>query len=301
MIETDMSNGFRINPIPQQAGTQTMQQAIYQAHNSPCGQNKLIYDPILVIGDQTFYFLDLKDLLYDIMNADSTVELLQAAIESGTTYLVDPSPTNRLTYLSSLLDWAKTLYAQISDKTPIPDAGYQYVLTVYDYNGNTIWDSGTPTLTPTTNTVPPQYVQVPLFTPNPLPGTPSPTSVNIYGISNYPTAMAWIDGATVNGALAQRSAYTINQAAMPESVMAIASLLTDPANTRVYGFPRYGFSSRQNTLNAISSDINYGQLGFYCCYLNSLYSNPIAENNYTSTLIEYIFVRIGLAQSAAPP
>lgn len=292
-----MTNGFRINPTPQQAGTQTMQQAIYQAHNSPCGQNKLIYDPILVIDDQTFYFIDLKNLLYDIMNAESTVELLQAAIESGTTYLVDPSPPNRLVYLSSLLDWAKSLFIQISEKSPIP--GYEYVLTVYDYNGNTIWDSGTPTLTPTTNTVPPNYVQIPLSTPNPLAGSPS--SINLYGISNIPTAMAWINGATVNGALAQRSAYTINQAAMPESVMAIASLLTDPANTRVYGFPRYGFSSRQNTLNAIASDINYGQLGFYCCYLNSLYSNPIADNNYTSTLIEYVFVRLGLAQSAVPP
>jgi hypothetical protein len=284
-------SGFRINPVPQQA--------IYQAHNSSCGQNRLIYDPILVIDNETFYFIDLKDILFDIMNSETTIAALDNAIAIGTNYLVDPIPDNRLLYIDSLFQWAQTLFGQIEDKTPIN--GYTYVLTVYNYNGNTIWDSATPTLTPTTNTIPPQYTIVPLIQPNPLTGNPS--TWNLYGINNTPAAIGWINGNSTgqpysaNGALAQISTYLVNQAIQPESVMAIASLLTDPANTRVYGFPRYGFSARQNT----NANNVAGQLGFYCCYLNELYSNPIDANNNTSTLFDYIFVRIGLVQDIAAP
>jgi hypothetical protein len=205
---------------------------------------------------------------------------------------------NRLYYLQALIAWAKTLYANIisvpTDIIPtVSIPGYRYELTVYDFNGNTLWDSGTPNLYPVTETDPPQYVKVPLTTPNPLKNTPN--AVNIYGIANNPGYIAYINASRSEGADAQTSAYLINQTAMPESIMAIASLLGDPANTRVYGFMNYGFAARQQAPNT-EHTTDYGQIGFYCAYINSIYTIP--TDTYTeSTLIENIFCRVGFAQN----
>jgi len=87
----------------------------------------------------------------------------------------------------------------------------------------------------------------------------------------------------------------VNQAAFPETFMAVSSLLTDPANTRVYGFQKYGFAARQQVPNYEKSQ-NQGQIGYYACYINSLFTNP-NEDYPESTLIEYVFVRLGLEQA----
>lgn len=289
---------FRINPTPQQAGTATIQQAVYQAHKSSCGKNMIVYNPILTVDNQVLRFIDLKTLLEYVLNVDATIAALEEVSVRGTTYIESPTRENRLYYLQALMNWAMTLYANVAgvptDVIPTVDIpGYRYELTVYDFNGNTIWDSGTPNLLPITLTEPPEYIQVPLSTPNPLKDTPN--RVNIYGIANNPGYIAYIRASTPDGADAQTSAYLINQAAMPESVMAIASLLGDPANTRTYGFMNYGFAARQQAPNT-EHTTEYGQIGFYCAYINSIYTIPSATYP-ESTLIENIFCRIAFAQN----
>jgi hypothetical protein len=292
------SNGFRISAGPLQGGVGTIQQAIYQAHNSPCGQNKIIFDPVGIAflpGSTTpLRFIDLKDLLEESMNTDTALEALAYLKEIGTTYLQSASPSNRLLYLEALQDWSLALNASIPNLT-IP--GYEYRMTIYDSNGNTIFDSRSPTLLPITRTGPNlAYTFTPLGTPNPFRNADSTpkTQINLYGVANNPGYLAFITDRNV-----QTSSFIVNQAAFPETFMAVSSLLTDPANTRVYGFTNYGFAARQQSPNYEKSD-NQGQIGYYACYIFSLFTNP-NEAYPESTLVEYIFVRLGLEQAPIVP
>lgn len=302
-MDTPVVKGIRINPMPQQAGVTTIQQAIYQAHNSDCGKNTLIYDPVGVAflpGATTpLRFIDLKDLLEECMNTELATDALSNLQEVSTTYVQDASPENRLLYLEALGEWSLALNSSIPN-LPIP--GYEYRLTVYDSNGNTIFDSRTGPgslnpLLPTERVGPGnvlQYTQTPLATPNPFGPGPGLNSVNLYGIANNPGFLAYVTDPGV-----QTSSFIVNQAALPETFMAVSSLLTDPANTRVYGFPKYGFAARQQSPNYEKSQ-NQGQIGYYACYLFSLYTNP--NDAYPkSTLIEYLFVRLGLEQAPIVP
>ena len=298
--------GIRIGPIPQQSGAQTIQQAIYQAHGSPCGINKLVYDPI---GITNIRYFGLKQTLDVCLNTPRAVDSFDIARLEATTYLQYASPANRLIYLDALTTWAKKLYLSI----PRPEgiSGYTYVLTVFDYNGSTIWDSKTPFLLPIITDMMgnAQYNQVTLSPQNPFKtknGDPV-TSTPLYGLGLNQGYTAWITGATMTGDsddpayTVQSSAFCVNQATFPETVMATASLLNDPANTRSFGFPMYGFSSRQQMPNQ-DGTTNYGAIGYYCCLLVNLYTVP--NDSYPdSTLIETVVVRLGLEQSppSGPP
>lgn len=282
--------GVRIAPIPQQSGAPTIQQAIYQAHNSVCGQNLLVFDRI---GITNIRYIDLKDDLDALLLRPDTLVAWNTLGMVGTTYLQDATPTNRILYIQALTEWASIIF----QNTTMPPAGYTYALTVYDSNGCTVWDSKTPGLLPTRTLMTDEvvYSQTNLMTPNPfknsMTGSPK-TSANLYGISNNPGYLAYVTDATV-----QQSAFMVNQAAFPETVMAVASQLEDPANTRVFGFPNYGFAARQQNPNNDATN-NFGSIGYYCCHLTNLYTIP--NDTYTlSTLIETVFVRLGLEQT--PP
>jgi hypothetical protein len=78
--------------------------------------------------------------------------------------------------------------------------------------------------------------------------------------------------------------------ALPESLMATASLLIDTANTRTFGIPTYGFSDRVDTL------FN-GGIGYNCCQYLNIYTTPDADGN--TTLIEALFARLTLYEDAS--
>jgi hypothetical protein len=209
----------------------------------------------------------------------------------GTTYLQDASPENRILYIQALSTWASIIFKNVN----IPPPGYTYVLTVYDSSGTTIYDSKTPFLLPTQTLLNGKvvYSQIDLTTPNPFintqTGTPK-TSTNLYGIANNPGYLAYVKDADT-----QQSAFMVNQAAFPETVMAVASQLEDPANTRVFGFPTYGFSARQFNPNTDATN-NFGSIGYFCTHLTNIYTIPNTSYPLT-TLIETVFVRLGLQQS----
>lgn len=280
-------NGLRINPIPQQAGVQTIQQAIYQAHDSPCGQNLLIYEPI---GVTDIRYTDLKDLLEESMNSDLSISNWQNLRYAATTFLLDPTFNNKLMYLKKLENWALSLFTSIP-LFVIPY--YNYHMTVYDSGGFTIWDSTTPFLRPTSSGPGGlSYTKVPLTMSNPF----GITEINLYGISFNPGYFAYINKNNQTGSDTLKSAFLVNQASMPETVMAIGTQLTDPANTRTFGFKNYGFSARQQVPN-YTQNPNYGDLGYYACYMSQLYTIP-TEDWDKVTLIENIFVRLGLEEKA---
>ena len=282
-------SGLRINPIPQQAGVQTIQQAIYQAHNSPCGQNMLIYNPI---GVTDIRYVELKDILEVAMNSDQSIEDWTNLRYAATTFLLYPSFNNKLSYMKHLEDWAVSIFGSVPLYV-IPY--YNYHLTVYDSSGFTIWDSGTPFLRPTTTSPSGlSYTTVPLVNMNPF----GLKDVNLYGINYNPGYIAYIDKNTPNGRDTLQSAFIVNQSGMPETVMSVGTLLTDPANTRTFGFKYYGFSARQQVPNYTKNE-NFGDLGYYCCYMNQLYTIPTEDWDKT-TLIENIFVRLGLEEKAFP-
>ena len=299
--------GIRIGPVPQQSGAQTIQQAIYQAHGSPCRINLLVYDPI---GITNIRYIDLKQTLDICLNTPRAVDSFDNARLEAPTYLQYSSPANRLIYLDALTTWAKKLFLSI----PRPEgiSGYSYVLTVFDYNGSTIWDSKTPFLLPIITDMDgnAQYNQVTLSPQNPFKnkdGSPV-TSTPLYGLGLNQGYTAWITGAISTGPhmndpayTVRSSAFSVNQANFPETVMATASLLNDPANTRSFGFPMYGFSARQQMPNQ-DGTTNYGAIGYYCCLIINLYTVPNA-NYPNSTLIETVTVRLGLEQSppSGPP
>lgn len=272
--------GIRINPAPMQAGVGTIQQAIYQAHNSDCGKNKLIYDPI---GITDIRYIDLKDILEQSMNGVNALAALDTLQEVATSYLESASPTNRLLYLQALQNWAIAIGDDIPNLT-IP--GYEYRLTVYDANGNTIFDNRTPSLLPTTGT-PPQYTQTPLVPGNPF----SLLSTNLFGLTTNPGFLAYLTNPGV-----QTSAFVVNQASMPETIMAVSSLLQDPANTRTFGFMYYGFAARQQSPN-YEKTYNQGQIGYYACYIFDLKSTTLNTEFMKYPIIESIFVRLGLEQA----
>lgn len=79
----------------------------------------------------------------------------------------------------------------------------------------------------------------------------------------------------------QFSDFITNQNVMPETTMAIASLLVDSANTRTFGIPTYGFSARQTRLGGIS---------YNCSHII-----PIKINK-ESILISSIFARLSIEE-----
>jgi len=298
-MDQTIVKGIRINPAPMQGGVNTIQQAIYQSHGSDCGQNQVIFEPVGVAflpGSSTpLRFIDLKEILDFSMNTEAALAALENLKTVGTEYCQYPSRDNRARYLFALQEWAQTLFSSIPS---ITITGYDYRFTVYDSNGMTIFDSQSPTLLPITQTGSTlSYTTVALQTPNPFTDPQPPplppvtkTSIQLYGIAINPGYLAYTTSSSV-----QTSAFAVSQAGLPENTMAISSLLTDPANTRTYGFKYYGFSARQQSPNYVQKP-EQGQIGYYAAYLKQLFTVP--NSSYPeSTLIEYVFVRLGLEQT----
>lgn len=292
-FSTNIMTGLRFNPTVQQGGTQTIQQSIYLTHFNPCGVNLLIFEEI---GDTKITFAQLKEFLDAILKLEEVQLYFERVRETGTEFLYNTSYQTQFQYLYSAMEWGKAVYR---NKPDVEYPGYFWRVSVFDYNGVMVWDSFTPTLEIIKKTGESQYdwLLIPLvteFSSNTPPSPPctvrnpfiGPTQLDIqlYGICNNPAFVCFMKPTDLLAQETIRSSYLVNQVALPESIMAISSLLTDPANTRVFGVTRYGFSARQNTFNS-------ALLGYHCVYLNEI--RTIEEK---PTLIETMFVRLSLEQ-----
>ena len=289
----NINGGLRFGPTVQQGGTGTIQQSIYLTHNNPCGVNLLIYEKI---GATEITYFQLKEFLDAMLRTEEVQNKFEALRYAGTDFLFDPTEQNQLKYLYQAMEWGKSLFQNRPDQDY---EGYQWRVSVFDYNGVMIWDSFSPELeivkksgdiyqfeildlvTQFYSNTPPFPVRV---VDNPfLP--PGKTTIQLYGICNNPAYSSFLDPNVEISEITVRSSFLVNQVALPESIMSISSLLTDPANTRVFGVTKYGFSSRQNTFNS-------AYIGYHCVYLNDI--KTIGDNN--PTLIETMFVRLSLEQ-----
>lgn len=276
---------FRIGPTLQQGGTQTIQQSIYLTHDNPCGANLLMFEGM---GYTDIRYIDLKNYLDDILKSGPMQALFDEVRVSGTEYILNPdNPSLYLQYLLALSNWAEAGL----DNLPIPPdyyKGYYMKFSVYDASGAAIFDSDFPFIkivTVSGATISKTTIQAllpPLYTP---------TNVPLYKICNNYTKLPWVYGTTTQTErYLQYSDFYTNQMALPESIMATASLLIDTANTRTFGIPTYGFSDRVDTL------FN-GGIGYNCCQYLNIYTTP--DENGNTTLIEALFARLTLYEDAS--
>jgi hypothetical protein len=117
---------------------------------------------------------------------------------------------------------------------------------------------------------------------------------DVYKICNNYTVMPWISDLKnydndINFYI-HYSDFFSNQVSLPESIMAVDSLLLDTANTRSFGIPTYGFSDRVDTL------FN-GGISYNCAQFINLYTTPDEDGK--TTLIESFFARLTLYEAAA--
>jgi hypothetical protein len=280
---------FRICPTLQQGGTQTIQQSIYLTHNNPCGANQLIFQEMGYTGIR---YIDLKNYLDETLKSEPMRLLFEELRLKATEYINHPNDNSYyLRYLFALSNWAVAGF----DNIPIPPdyfPGYYMKFSVYDASGAAIFDSDFPFI----KIVSQQGAniskqQVRLYVPNPF--TPQ-SLADVYKICNNYAVTPWISEDKFNdnqiNFYIRYSDFFANQVALPESIMATASLLLDTANTRSFGIPTYGFSDRVDIL------FN-GGMSYNCCQFINIYTTPDKDGN--TTLIESVFARITLYEDAS--
>lgn len=283
-MDKQNTENFRIGPTTQQGGTQTIQQSIYVAHNNPCGANLLIFEEM---GLTKIRYIDLKNYLNNILSSNEMQYYFEQIRIDGTYYMTNPNDEQKKNrYLNTIKEWGKAGIHNL----PIPVdfyPGYLLRFSVYDLSGATIWDSFFPRLEVTSyeeSTGLYYRNNLRLLPSNPLhyEGTP------LYKLCNTPNMIAYLDTTYPIVYDATFSDYTVNQMSTPESIMAVSSLLIDSANTRTFGIPRYGFSSR--TTQHLDSG-----LGYFCATVINIYSIPYDE--YKPTLIETIVARLSIEEN----
>lgn len=278
---------FKINPTVQQGGTQTIQQSIYITHDNPCGINKLIFQGM---GYTQIRYIDLKNYLDDILDSAEMRALFDQVRIDGTDFMNNPNDMQKQKkYLFALSQWAQAGIGNL----PVPVdyyTGYQFSFSVFDASGCLIYGSNSPTLTIvsevggvyTLNTTTLQQT----YDTNNFEFVPSVSSTNLYKICNDYVLLPFANATAVIN-----SDFIINQLSLPETIMAVSSLLVDSANTRTFGVPKYGFSNRSNQLQV-------GGIAYYCAHIIDIYSTPDADGQ--TTIIESVFARIALEENGPP-
>lgn len=278
---------LRMCPTVQQGGTQTIQQSIYIAHDNPCGVNKLIFQKMGYTGIR---YIDLKNYLDAILDSEEMRLLFEQVRIDGTDFVNSPLDQQKQNkYLYSLSQWAEAGLQNL----PVPVdyyPGYQFSFCVYDGSGCLIFGSNSPTLkiisvsggvyTQKTTTLAQIYDFVNyIYVPN-------VSSTKLYKLCNDYVLLPFVNNTNVIN-----SDFIINQLSLPETIMAVSSLLVDSANTRTFGVPKYGFSNRSNQLQVAG-------IAYYCTHVIDIYSTP--DENGETTLIESIFARIALEENGPP-
>ena len=301
-------SGTQFGPIPQMCGTSTTQQGIYLNHNNPCGVNRLLYS---LMGKTGLTFQQLADLLSEGLAKPESSLAFENLVDAFIAFNLDTTLQNQYKVYDGYFVYGNALWNFFQT---IQIEGYKTHLSIYEENGRLMFDSDflnwplvyslpNGDLAPTQlQLVPSGVITVNTFFYAPPPAPPftivpltinetlNPTgtnSCNLYNLLKTPSFWPYIINVTnpVSGSSQidiVNSPFMINHTQMFESTMAIASLLTDSANTRAYSALKFGFSARPVLPGT-------GQIGYYCCFLQQIFSQ--GESPY---LIESFFVRIGL-------
>lgn len=295
-MDTPVFKTLRIAPTTQQGGTQTIQQSIYLTHNNPCGANLLIFQEM---GLTKIRYIDLKNYLDDIVGSDEMRALFEEIRIAATEYILAPDDGQKFyKYIYSIMNWAQQGISNLSvpvDYYP----GYLFRVEVFDAAGIEIYDSYFPTLevfriNSTTGLY--ELGTIPLVPSQIRPD--SPTEGPLYKLTSVPRNIAFVNSVQSSiGLSTMLSNFLYNQSSMTETVMAVASLLIDSANTRTFGIPKYGFSARQNLSP-------FGGITYNC--VNFIDIRTIPDEDGKTTLVESIFFRISLNEdtynfSTPPP
>jgi len=279
---------LRMCPTIQQGGTQTIQQSIYITHDNPCGINKLIFQEM---GFSGIRFIDLKNYLDDILGSEQMRLLFEQVRIDGTDFVNSPLDVQKQNkYLYSLSQWAEAGLGNLPI-SPTYYPGYEFSFSVYDGSGSLIFGSNTPTLKIITKTGD-------IYTRNTVSlistfqfNTNGPTTLALYKMCNNYILLPYLNISNSQSLAAKNSDFVINQLALPETIMAVSSLLVDSANTRTFGVPKYGFSNRSNQLQV-------GGIAYYCAHIIDINTMPDADGK--TTLIESIFARLALEEFGTP-
>lgn len=288
------SSGLRLGPTVQQGGVQTIQQSIYLNHNNPCGINFTLGSG--KIGTTGINALELIEYLNFILSNETTQEIRATITKAGEVYSETPTEANFLIFIKSLVDYAQSCASLIPDLPPIE--GYNYVFSVYDPLGSMIWDSHTPDLIiyKKDGAGNLSFQELDL-----LPGCPYGTTVQIYQIDQRPFFLPYIriaGGSTPDlGKTFLQSQFLNNNYAQAENTLSVGSLLIDNQNTRVYIKKQFGIGVRQiQVMDPSNPDLGKTRRGFgyYVNYLSRFNINQ--QNPRTRSLLDFIFVRLGLEQ-----
>ena len=287
---THILDKLRMCPTIQQGGTQTIQQSIYITHDNPCGINRLVFQGM---GFSGIRYIDLKNYLDEILGAEEMRLLFEQVRIDGTDFINNPLDVQKQNkYLYSLSQWAEAGLGNL----PIPPnyyTGYEFSFSVYDGSGSQIFGSNTPTLkiisktgnVYTRNTVSLISNEQLQFNVN------GPTTLPLYKMCNNYVLLPYLNISDSQSLAAKNSDFVINQLALPETIMAVSSLLVDSANTRTFGVPKYGFSNRSNQLQV-------GGIAYYCAHIIDINTMPDEDGN--TTLIESVFARLALEEFGTP-
>lgn len=229
---------FRIAPAPQQGGTQTIQQTINLSHNNACGFNPFLE---LLMGDTGISYMQFGEFLNTLFREESTVQMFEEYVQVVRAYNDMPSETLQRKMVMSLYEYGLSIKNALSVLPPI--AGYRYVCSVYDSNGATILDTSlASSWPPVIQTGADTYESTTLVLQTYR--NPENTVCTIYPLLTQPSVYSWIDQSVGTQSELINSSYLVNQISMSESVIAVSTILTDTANTRVYKLPGFGFSAR---------------------------------------------------------
>lgn len=266
---------MRIAPMPQQGGTQTIQQTINLTHDNPCGYNPVFE---LTMGTTGITYGEFAQMLNSLFFLPEVNAAFQIYLDALVEYKTDPTITNQQKLVLALYEYGLS----IRDASDLPAVdGYDYVYSIYDANGATILDTSISSEWPPvveTGVDTYEYTTLSLQTyRNPI------TAVcYVYNLLYQPSVSNWIDQSVGNQSQLINSSYLINQNAMSESVMSISSLLTDTANTRAYSLPGFGFSSRPYSPQNPNASYNV-------CFFKRFYQD--------GDILSSFFVRLTLLQT----
>lgn len=235
----DMANVLQegINKTNNIQALKTLQTAVAAINDDPSEDNVLIYLEAFYNYGLTVWETTFKDFQIDgYTTAFSCYEA------NGTT-IFDSKPTSNPElddefYPPIYRSGGVLRYSEVTLITPQP-------FTFNPATYNCTQEPRSPYATFPIPTLPPYPPGIP---PNPYCAL-TLVNVRFYGILQTPAywPYIWQRNNLDNGfnqRLLYNSSYLINQTALPESVMAISSLLVDTANTRYFARPRFGFSTR---------------------------------------------------------
>lgn len=276
--------GFRINPIPQQGGVQTIQQAIYQSHNSPCGNSPFILTPI---GNLDMTYADIQGYVNYGLEQENIGPLFRAVQDTAQVYLQTESAfgsDDQRRYYAAVNEYGAAFAQNIVDHLAVvrPDIFSDLCqFSIYDSSGILIYDSK---LGGVVEKIDDQYefVRVPIA---PAYHHPWGETYDLWSMVFFPLNIVLTDLTRAPYILARESQFAVNQTSLPESIQSISSAIVDTANTRTATSGGWGFSARQSIFAGFS---------YYACVIVPIY-NPIDK---TKGIVEYVFARMGISSAA---